>query len=73
MRSSPHDRSWTGEVRTGGDVADLPILLEKLGADGVDEIRRLIADEVARRLRAATPPPTRPSTPGPDEDLRPRS
>ena len=55
-------------------MADLPILLEKLGAEGVDELRRLIADEVARRLGSVPPPaPTTPAIPGPDEDIRPRS
>ena len=61
-------------------MSDFPILREKLGADGLEELRRLVADEVARRgLRPPeplTPPdlPSRPGTmPGPDEDLRPRA
>lgn len=58
-------------------MTDFPILREKLGPDGLDELRRLIADEVARRsIRPPEPPmiPSRPGTmPGPDEDLRPRS
>jgi hypothetical protein len=52
-------------------------LLEKLGQDGLDELRRLIADEVARRADRRDPPttlPSRPGTmPGADEDIRPRS
>ena len=54
---------------------DYPILSEKLGPDGLEELRRLIADEIARRpARQEPPPPARPGTvPGPDEDLRPRS
>jgi hypothetical protein len=56
-------------------MTDYPILREKLGADGLDELRRLIADEIARRTGRSQPePPPRPSTvPGPDEDLRPRA
>jgi hypothetical protein len=55
-------------------MSDYPTLLEKLGADGLAELRRLIADELARQLKVAPrPTPTRPSIPGPDEDLRPRS
>jgi hypothetical protein len=59
-------------------MPDYPKLLEKLGPDGLDELRRLIAEEVARRpdRRAGAPPsplPTDPkTTPGPDDDLRPR-
>ena len=65
-------------ARTGGAVPDYPKLLERLGRDGLDELRRLIADEIAKRgARRDTPPttlPNRPGTmPGPDEDLRPRS
>lgn len=54
---------------------DDPILREKLGPDGLAELRRLIADEIARRPeRLQPPPPAQPGTmPGPDEDLRPRS
>ena len=57
-------------------MPDYPKLLEKLGADGLDELRRLIADEVGKRPDRHLPPatqPVRPDTPGPDEDLRPRS
>ena len=56
-------------------MSEYQILREKLGPDGLEELRRLIADEIARRLaRLPPPPPARPGTvPGPDEDLRPRS
>ncbi len=57
-------------------MPDYPKLLEKLGSDGLDELRRLIADEIAKRPdRRDLPPslPNRPTTPGPDEDIRPRS
>ena len=59
-------------------MPDYPKLIEKLGADGVDELRRLIAEEIAKRGERRDAPPTtlpsRPGTmPGPDEDLRPRS
>jgi DNA-binding MurR/RpiR family transcriptional regulator len=55
-------------------MSDYPTLLEKLGADGLAELRRLIADELARRPKLTpAPAPARPSIPGPDEDLRPRS
>ena len=51
-----------------------PILNEKLGPDGVAELRRLVAEEIARRAGSRPPtPPTLPSIPGPDEDIRPRS
>jgi hypothetical protein len=57
-------------------MPDYPKLLEKLGPDGLDELRRLIAEEGAKRpVRQEPPPrlPSRPGTiPGPDEDLRPR-
>jgi hypothetical protein len=57
-------------------MPDYPKLLEKLGPDGLDELRRLIAEEVARRPDRRAPPsplPTDPkTTPGPDDDLRPR-
>jgi hypothetical protein len=53
-------------------MAEFPTLLEKLGRDGLDELRRLIADEIARRP-THQPPPNRTNSPGPDEDLRPRS
>jgi hypothetical protein len=54
---------------------DYPILGEKLGPEGLAELRRLIAEEIARRPdRLQPPPPAQPGTvPGPDEDLRPRS
>ena len=53
---------------------DYPILREKLGPDGLAELRRLIAEEIARRPERLQPPPAQPGTvPGPDEDLRPRS
>jgi hypothetical protein len=54
---------------------DYPILGEKLGPDGLAELRRLIAEEIARRPdRLQPPPPAQPGTvPGPDEDLRRRS
>ena len=56
-------------------MTDYPILRDKLGPDGLEELRRLIAEEVARRAERFRPePPGRPSTiPGPDEDLRPRA
>ena len=58
-------------------MPDYPMLLEKLGPEGLDELRRLVADEVAKRAGRQDPPttmPSRPGTmPGPDEDLRPRS
>ena len=59
-------------------MPDYPKLLEKLGSEGLDDLRRLIADEIAKRGARSDPPPTtvpsRPGTmPGPDEDLRPRS
>ena len=56
-------------------MTDYPILRDKLGPDGFDELRRLIAEEVARRGGGGSrPEPPRPSTvPGPDEDLRPRA
>lgn len=54
-------------------MTDYPRLLEKLGPDGLDELRRLIADEMSRRGRPETPPPPRRDVPGPDEDIRPRS
>jgi DNA-binding MurR/RpiR family transcriptional regulator len=54
-------------------MIDYPVLLEKLGADGFEELRRLIADELARRPILQPPlEPGRPSIPGPDEDIRPR-
>jgi hypothetical protein len=55
-------------------MTDYPKLLDKLGSDGLDELRRLIAEEVARRSVREPPtlPPSR-TVPGPDEDLRPRS
>ena len=54
---------------------DYPILREKLEPDGLAELRRLIAEEIARRPERLQPPsPAQPGTvPGPDEDLRPRS
>ena len=56
------------------DVNDYPILREKLGPDGFDELRRLISEEIARRPAPPPQPPSGPRTvPGPDEDLRPRS
>ena len=58
-------------------MPDYPTLLEKLGPDGLDELRRLVAEEVAKRPDRRLPPSTVPAspgtTPGPDEDLRPRS
>ncbi len=58
-------------------MPDYPKLREKLGADGLEELRHLIAEEVARGPDRRMPPqtvPTDPRTiPGPDEDLRPRS
>jgi hypothetical protein len=53
-------------------MTDFPKLIEKLGPDGLEELRRLIAEELARRPAQQPPPPMR-SVPGPDEDLRPRS
>jgi hypothetical protein len=57
-------------------MPDYPKLLEKLGPDGLEELRRLIAEEIAKRPIRDSPPPTTPSRPGtipgPDEDLRPR-
>jgi hypothetical protein len=53
---------------------DYAILREKLGPDGLEELRRLIEEEIARRPALQPPPSTRPGmVPGPDEDLRPRS
>jgi hypothetical protein len=56
---------------------EYPKLLEKLGPDGLEELRRLVAEEVAKRPDRRAPPPTLPidpgTTPGPDDDLRPRS
>jgi hypothetical protein len=62
-------------------VSDYPALLEKLGTDGLAELRRLIAEQLARRPTRDLPPsrpggpdlPGVPGMPGPDEDLRPRS
>ena len=58
-------------------MPDYPKLLEKLGADGLEELRRLIAEEVGRRPDRRVPPAPHPlgpdTTPGPDDDLRPRS
>ena len=55
-------------------MTDYPILRDKLGPDGLEELRRLIAEEIARRGRSQPEPPSRPSTvPGPDEDIRPRA
>lgn len=57
-------------------MMEYPILRDKLGPDGLEELRRLIAEEVARRGGGGSrpEPPARPSTiPGPDEDLRPRA
>ena len=57
-------------------MADYPKLVEKLGPDGLEELRRLIADEIAKRGDRREAPPTVPAIPtipGPDEDLRPRS
>lgn len=55
-------------------MTDYPKLLEKIGPDGLDELRRLIADEIARRPTLEPPPTPKPgSIPGPDEDLRPRA
>jgi hypothetical protein len=58
-------------------MADYPKLIEKLGPDGLEELRRLIADEIGRRMERGVPPTTLPQAPGtmpgPDEDLRPRS
>jgi hypothetical protein len=57
------------------DMNDYQILRDKLGPDGLEELRRLIVEEIARRpARQQPPPPVQPGTvPGPDEDLRPRS
>jgi DNA-binding MurR/RpiR family transcriptional regulator len=56
------------------DMNDYPILREKLGLDGFDELRRLISEEIARRPAPQPQTPESPRTvPGPDEDLRPRS
>ncbi|HET7029312.1 MAG TPA: hypothetical protein VFI34_02285 [Candidatus Limnocylindrales bacterium] len=58
-------------------MPDYPTLVAKLGPDGLEELRRLIADELAKRADRRDPPPALPSRPGtmpgPDEDLRPRS
>jgi hypothetical protein len=58
-------------------MPDYPKLLATLGVDGLEELRRMIAEEVARRPDPRVPPTTHPvgpdTTPGPDEDLRPRS
>ena len=55
-------------------MTDYPKLLEKLGPDGLEELRRLVAEEVARRPGFQPPPASKPgSMPGPDEDLRPRA
>jgi hypothetical protein len=56
-------------------VADYPKLVEKLGPDGLEELRRLVADEIAKRgdRRDGPTVPAMPTIPGPDEDLRPRS
>jgi hypothetical protein len=58
-------------------MPDYPKLLEKLGPDGLEELRRLIADEVAKRPDRRLPPPSLPdaprTTPGPDDDIRPRA
>ena len=58
-------------------MPDYPTLVAKLGPDGLEELRRLIADELAKRADRRDPSPALPSRPGtmpgPDEDLRPRS
>ena len=54
-------------------MTDYPILREKLGPDGLEELRRLIAEELARRPILEPPRPKPPTIPGPDEDIRPRS
>jgi hypothetical protein len=58
-------------------MPDYPKLLEKLGIDGLEELRRPIAEELAKRPDRRVPPTTHPvgpgTTPGPDDDLRPRS
>ncbi len=56
-------------------MADFPTLLEKLGPAGLEELRRLISEELARRpdQRPPLPPAPMRDVPGPDEDLRPRS
>ena len=76
-RPRQHHDPWDDgkAARTETDVNDYEILREKLGPDGLEELRRLIGDEIARRpARQEPPPPARPGTvPGPDEDLRPRS
>ena len=54
-------------------MTDYPILREKLGPDGLEELRRLIADEIRRQPRLDPGPPLRPTIPRPDEDIRPRS
>ena len=58
-------------------MAEYPRLLDKLGPDGLEELRRLISEEVAKRPDRRIPPAIHPvapnPTPGPDEDLRPRS
>lgn len=54
-------------------MTDFPILREKLGPDGLEELRRLIAAELARRPRLEPELPSRPTIPGPDEDIRPRA
>lgn len=58
-------------------MPDYPKLLEKLGPDGLEEFRSLIAEEVAKRPDRRLPPPTLPDVPGtkpgPDDDLRPRA
>ena len=55
-------------------MTEYPTLIEKLGPDGLDELRRLIADEIGRRPTLRPGPDKKPgSMPGPDEDLRPRA
>lgn len=54
-------------------MVDFPILREKLGPDGLEELRRLIAEELARRPSLRPPEPPRRTVPDPDEDIRPRS
>ncbi len=71
-RSAHASAEATSRMETA--MIDYPILREKLGPDGLEELRRLIADELARQPRLEPPtPPTRPTIPGPDEDIRPRS